>query len=452
MPWAAWLVTGLMVIGGATAAHGASRWGGPDGTALMAQLQEAIAPPGDGLAAPPTAQDALATLARFGSIRIDSLDGFNPENGVRGGRGTAQEPFLLEGFYADRLTIEDVEAHYVIRDAFIRETLRLDYTGAGAQVRSSTIGFFLTDTNRPHDAPHTWLDVRGNHMGAARIRHAGGIFADNVIGAPGAFDPNELALEVQGYNGLQVTRNTVHGPVEFRLHGHHYSPSFDEAWTPMHGHDHGDPATRYHEVRVHANAFLDASGRGVAISDRDHAANHATAKSAPDPRLNEAHEHHLRFVFEDNRIVGAGLVIEKANAEDAKHTGGITSILASRNDIRDPLAGVGIEVRGANQASVELVENRVAMSAGRVADSVGIMLRGAQGGHLFVQGGEIQGFEQGVRAAKLDADVDWGVDGVRFVDVEQGVWWDRSVKRPPQGDSGAAPPAAPAAPAPHAGH
>ena len=64
-------------------------------------------------------------------IHIDSNDQFTPENGVTGGNGTVNNPYLIENwvFTSDdsgqTIVIVDTTAYFIIRNCPIRGTSRI---------------------------------------------------------------------------------------------------------------------------------------------------------------------------------------------------------------------------------------------------------------------------------------------------------------------------------------
>lgn len=413
----------------------------------MVGLQATSAPAGGAMAAmpgmdsstapsagaPPTREDALRGLERLGPIVITSLAGFSPAHGVRGGHGTAEDPFLLADFFAPSLAIRNVSAAFIIRHVYVDGALQLAWTGPGAVVERSTIGFLDVNPNTRHTAPATWFDVHGNRIGNARLRHAGGTFEGNDVGATEPLSAEQLALEVQGYDGLRVDNDTVRGPVEIRLHGHHFSDSFADAWLPMDTMD-GRAEDRYHALRVEDNTFQDPSGHGVVISDRAHAANDRTAASEPDPALNGTHRHFTDILFAGNRVLGAGIVVEQPNARDPHHeAGGSTTITLRGNVVQDPLGGTGILVKDARNATLVLDGNVVGFAQPGVAGSAGVLLQGVTGGSVQVAGGRMVNLADGVRAEHVAAGSPWSVQGVQFDHVEHEVYWDGTDRTPPGG-------------------
>ncbi|MHB8606029.1 MAG: hypothetical protein ACYDCK_12325 [Thermoplasmatota archaeon] len=398
---------------------------------MMIDPEPANAPTGVTNSSAPTIDDALHHLERHGPIVITSLAAFSPINGVRSGNGSPSNPFVISDIYAPELIVRDVAASYTIRHVYVSGTLGLDWTGPGARVESSFAGFLETNTNTKHHAPATWADIVGDQFGAVRLRHAGGTLTGDSIGPGTADAPEFLSLEVQGYNGLLVANDTVRGPVEFRLHGHHFAGSFADAWMPMDMM--GTNATnRYVAISIENNTFIDPSGRGVAISDRAHAANDRTANSEPDPSLNAPHRHFTEIRFIENTIEGAPIVIEDPNARDPRHLpGGETTILLEGNTVKNPLRGFGILIENAHDTNMTLLNNDVFFTGARIPDSTGILVRGRDGGSLAASGGMLMNLDYGVRAERVARDSPWSVRDVAFHDVTHPIWWDDTVATPP---------------------
>jgi len=52
-------------------------------------------------------------------ITIDGNGDFIPENGVTGGSGTEEDPFIIEGWRMKRIYIFDTTAYFIIRNCFM---------------------------------------------------------------------------------------------------------------------------------------------------------------------------------------------------------------------------------------------------------------------------------------------------------------------------------------------
>jgi hypothetical protein len=395
----------------------------------LARPVDARAPP-DGSGAWPSQADALHALERHGAILLRASADFSPANGVRSGAGTPADPYLVEDVFATSLTIRDLNVSVELRHDYVSGALTLDWTGPTARLVDSYVGTLVTNTNRPHHAEATWLDVVGSRIGGAVLRHAGGDVVESVIGPDGPSDPGALALNVEGYDGLRLANDTVRGPVELRLHGHHFSGSFADAWMPMDMP--GNATDRYDALSVVDDVFVDPTGRGVDVSDRDHAANDRTASSDPDPALNLPHRHFTDVQFDRDTIEGAGLLVEDANASDPHHLpGGSTHVHVGDLAVVDPLNGVAVRIAQNMGADVAIEGGSLRMT-GRVAGSVGVLVDGMTRGSVDVRGVTIQGFDVGVQARHVGKNASWSVQDETFLADGRDVDWDSTVRAAPQ--------------------
>src|SRR5688572_22672954 len=74
-----------------------------------------------------------AASVNDGNVVISNNEGFTPENGVRSGKGTKQDPYVIEGWDISRLEIHDTSKYVVIRNNIIN-SLTLNWIGRGVKV------------------------------------------------------------------------------------------------------------------------------------------------------------------------------------------------------------------------------------------------------------------------------------------------------------------------------
>lgn len=101
------------------------------------------------LSVPPTSavsslDPAPAYELRFGAIQIHSNAEFTEENGVTDGNGTWHDPFIIEGWeiyspLSHSIDIRSTDAHFVIRDVYIRQPFRSEDAIHFVSVQNGTI-------------------------------------------------------------------------------------------------------------------------------------------------------------------------------------------------------------------------------------------------------------------------------------------------------------------------
>lgn len=239
----------------------------------------------------PTLVDALTNLERRSRILIDSDAGFNPANGVRGGTGAPEDPFVISGWHVDVVLLRDTTAAYEIKENFIGDILILDWTGAHGLVHHNHVANLRTNRNVERVGDPTAALIENNLiLRVEELRHFDGVLRNNTIGrepllgvAP-SLGPR-VVLNIAGLNGAGIHDNLVWGGVDMKLHGHHHADAHG-----AHSHNHGqadaaraDARAEDHQVRyidfLFSGNVIRGNGFGLRYNDLDHAADDRTAAS-----------------------------------------------------------------------------------------------------------------------------------------------------------------------------
>ncbi|HEX2057396.1 MAG TPA: hypothetical protein VHI71_03420 [Actinomycetota bacterium] len=397
------------------------------------------------------------------SIFIDELKDFNPANGVRAGSGTASDPFVISNWDVSRIEIRDTDAHVVIRDNLVRNTLTLDWIGGGIEVRNNTVGDLRVNQNRKRTGDPTSGVIEHNTFGiVGQLRHFDGIFQNNVVGKKDSmnvpFFTDTRAVNFDGFNGSIFRNNTIYGYMDARLHGHHHSSGFDEdshyhGAAPAAHADHGemDHTVRYHQVHIYDNKIYADHYYALAYLDTAHAANDRTAASETEKTLNDPHIHYTRVFMHDNELVGAGLYVDIFNAKDQLHTRGTARGLFEISDnkiVLHPTEDVtqrfyarnGIDVYRAVDVTLRILDNTVTgpeagdalSSLTGEADVAGINMWTLDKSDILLSGNAVTRAAYGIKASDFSKTVNWTIAELATNDVDQDVYWDSSVENPPQ--------------------
>ncbi|HEX2195795.1 MAG TPA: hypothetical protein VHJ76_02620 [Actinomycetota bacterium] len=397
------------------------------------------------------------------SIFIDELKDFNPANGVRSGSGTASDPFVIANWDVSWIEIKDTDAHVVIRDNIVRNTLTLDWIGGGVEVRNNEVGDLRVNQNRKRTGDPTSGVIEHNTFGiVGQLRHFDGIFQNNVVGAKDSmsipFFSDNRAVNFDGFNGSIFRNNTIYGYMDARLHGHHHSSGFDES-SHYHGDapaahaDHGemDHSVRYHQVHIYGNKIYADWHYALAYLDTAHSANDRTAASETEKTLNDPHIHYTRVFMHDNELVGAGLYVDIFNAKDELHKKGTARGLVEVSDnkiVLHPTEDVtqrfsvrnGIDVYRAVDVTLRIFDNAITgPEAGDAlstltgeTDVAGINLWSLDKGDIFLSGNSVSKAAYGIKAADFSKTVNWTIEELSTTEVGQAVYWDSSVENPPR--------------------
>lgn len=396
---------------------------------------------------------------RHDGIFITDERDFNPANGVRSGSGTAADPYVISGWDTRYIFIKDTSSHVVITDNVVSD-LVIDWAGGGIHVHHNEVGDLRVNQNvkRTGDPTsgkivHNTFDVVG------QLRHFDGVFAHNVVGTKDDTSPWELlwrrrAVNFDGFNGAVFEDNVIYGYMDARLHGHHHSSSFSGD-----SHYHGgaaeheemvDHSKRYHQVWIRNNTIHATGGYALAYLDTAHAANDRTAASEREEDLNKPHVHHTRVNIQDNKLVGSGLLVDVFNAKDERHLRTARgSVLIEGNDItmvRDQMSPSfrqlhGITVQRAQDITLDVIGNHI---RGPQKDQMelpyaqwwdadtGILLSGLDDGLVRLYGNSVMDRSMAIQARDMSASVRWIIGSLSTKNVEHDVYWDRSVKNPPE--------------------
>lgn len=452
---------------------GTKRWlGGATVVCLVALYAVVAAAP---VGAVPQAPDDRPKQERD-SIYISADNEFNPANGVRSGSGTKADPFVISDWHVRTIHIHDTDRYVVIRDNVITNTLVLDWIGDRVTVVNNDVRDLRVNQNvrRTGDMTsgliaHNTFDVVG------QLRHWDGVFAHNVVGAPGGTSMDDLpffqneAVNFDGFNGGRFHHNTVYGFVNMTLHGHHHSSGFgthshNHSYTApteegheghghaankdkAHDHDDMDHTKRYHQVFVSHNKIYAGAPYALRYTDQNHQANDRTANSEKNPALNQPHVHHTRVYLTDNQLYGAGIAVDIFNADDERHTAtkrgmvhianNVISLERTRNDLFSSLHG--ISVNDATDIDLHITGNSIKQAAADT-DSVtrshewdaGIWLGRFDIGDLKIHANSVTDMAYGVFARDLTKSVYWSVTALKTTRVGQELYYDNSVANQPE--------------------
>jgi hypothetical protein len=396
------------------------------------------------------------------SIFIDELKDFNPANGVRSGSGTAADPFVISDWNVSWVEIKDTDAHVVIKDNVITDSLTLDWIGGGIEVRNNEVGDLRVNQNRARTGDPTSGVIENNKFGVVgQLRHFDGIFQNNVVGTKDGmnlpFITDTRAVNFDGFNGSIFRNNTIYGYMDARLHGHHHSSGFAEEShyhgdAPAKHEDHGtmDHTVRYHQVHIYGNKIFADHFYALAYLDTNHAGNDRTAASETEKTLNDPHVHYTKVFMHDNQLVGAGLYVDVFNAKDELHkttARGLVEIsdnkivLHRSEDVTQRFSSRnGIDVAQAQDITLRILDNTI--TGPGAADAVtemmgteavaGINLWSVDKGDLFLSGNSVSKATYGVRAYDFTKTVNWTIEELVATDVDQDVYWDSTVENPPR--------------------
>lgn len=424
------------------------------------------------LALPATAA-ADAREQRNQSIRITKDAQFTTDNGVRFGSGTKADPYVISGWDVFEVHLADTSKHVVIRDNTIQRLI-LNWNGDRLKVVHNDIGDMRVNQNVKRTGDPTTGLIAHNKFGVVgQLRHFDGVFAHNVVGAPTESFPffgSNRAVNFDGFHGARFFDNVLYGYLEVRLHGHHHGSNYDAA-SHYHGsapeqeghegHGHAqegthememvDHSTRYHKVHVYDNTIHADGPYALIYTDSNHAGNDRTATSETNKELNKPHEHFTKVFLTDNKLRGAGLVVDIFNAEDERHTNtnrGLVEI--ARNNIslsrdddslpwdqRDGISigrVVDLDLRiVGNDIAYEPAEDMIGAALEEHVYDIGISLQDVDKADVVIARNSVADMFYGVSASRMTESVQWTITGLETNGVSEPVAYDDSVKNRPRG-------------------
>jgi hypothetical protein len=383
------------------------------------------------------------------NIHIASNDDFDLAHGVRSGRGTKADPYVISGLELQRLHIENTSKYVNIHSNTVAGQMVLDWIGDRAKVHYNRIGDLRVNRNVPRTGLPTSGSIVHNSFGiVGQLRHWDGLFAHNRVGSRDALTAR--AVNFDGFNGAHFMHNKIYGFMDARLHGHHHSSQFGEP-SHMHAGHHShemDHSHRYHQVAITHNAIYANHEYALAYLDTGHAGNDRTAASETEKSLNDPHIHFTRMYLDSNRLVGAGIRIDVFNAQDAHHTKTSRGLAAVRwNDVflaRDDFFSGrnlhGIEVRNARDISLRIEGNLIRGKDVKKGNMLaflenwdkhaGVFLHNVDDGSILVARNRVENRVYGVRAEAFTPRVRWKVDDLVTKNVDDAVYYQNVPNKP----------------------
>lgn len=393
----------------------------------------------------PTRLEAPGRLDSISSIEIGSDDAFTPANGVRGGSGTLDDPYVISGWSVGVIYIHDTTKAFEIKENFVSKILILDWTGQGGYVHHNYLANMRTNRNVERVGDPTAAVFENNTiLQVEELRHFDGVMRNNTIGQP---DPvlrllqPDVVLNIAGLNGAGIHDNAIFGGVDMKIHGHHHSDAAGE-----HSHNHGQPdavqdedhdedhQVRYVDFEFYRNTITD-DGFGLRYNDLDHAGDDRLATSEQEPDLEKPHTHYTRIALVDNVIDGATLRLATVNALDERHVGGERAVVEVRgNRIVEPLAGDGLVLQDVTNAFVDIRDNEVGRGDLPLSGTSAIFLTRFHNSTVSVGGNQLGAYKYGVRASQFSNTTTWSVRDNDAPGVEFPVYWDDTVANAPEGE------------------
>jgi hypothetical protein len=393
---------------------------------------------------------AMTKLQRRTAITIGNDSQWNPANGVRGGSGTYEDPFVISGWYVDTILIKDTSRAFELKENYVSNILVLDWTGDGGYVHHNHLENMRTNRNVARTGDPSATVIENNDiLRVEQLRHFDGEVRNNTIGQPGLTHilQRDVIFDIAGLNGAGIHDNVIYGGVDMKLHGHHHA---DHDGGASHNHGTGvhddmdDHQVRYIDFEFYRNRIVD-DGFGLRYNDLNHAGDDRTATSEQEPDLEKPHVHHTTIRLHDNVIDGATLRVAVVNAQDERHVPGESAVLElADNQVLEPAAGDGIFVQVVRDALVLVHGNVVEKGPLQLQGTSGIRLAGFSNSTIVVGGNTIGDYVYGIRASGFDALTRWTVLPNDAPGVDYPVYWDSSVANAPEG--------AGAPEAPHEGH
>ena len=407
------------------------------------------------ISAPPAA--AEDEFKPRGDIIIKNDDHFDAAHGVVSGSGSPTDPYVIEGWQVRRIELADTDSAVVIRDNAITSQLILNWNGPYLTVVNNRVNDLRVNQNVKRTGAATGGLIADNSFGlVGQLRHFDGVFENNTV-KPGAgfFDPLPLfgpgdAVTFDGFNGAIFRNNTIYGPLDVKLHGHHHGSDFG---APSHqhaaGHNHHmdmDHTKRYHRVLVKNNTIHSTGAYALRWTDNNHSGDDRTAPSEQNEELNKPHEHWTRVALVGNKLIGSGLSVQIFNADDRNHLGTNRGSMSIRDNVitleradLDMLdTRYGIQVWDATDLNLEIIGNQIiseieeSAASGMWQRTAGIELDQFDLADIYLADNQVSNTHFGIRASSFTESVHWAISGLTAENVEQDVYYDDSVSNAPE--------------------
>ncbi|MEX2457869.1 MAG: hypothetical protein WD770_02665 [Actinomycetota bacterium] len=407
-------------------------------------------------AAAPAASMAVEDRA---DILIERDTEFDAEHGVRSGRGTARDPYVISHWRMGNLRIHDTQSYFTIHHVEVGGTMVLDWTGRGLRLVDNLINDLRVNRNVARSGKATTgLIARNTFRVIGQLRHWDGVFERNTVGAVDTV--GNQAVNFDGFNGARFRNNTLYGTLDATLHGHHHGSGFGrashdhagEAMSEEHadhaGHGYApanvDHSRRYHEVWITGNTIQTTQPFALTYNDVAHAVNDRTNASETDPELEKPHQHFTRIHLIGNRLTG-GLAVTVFNQTDELHTRtnrGLVEIRGNRISVARQgfngwFAGPdGLVLSQVVHADVRVVGNVIQTGAAEGLGAVelfrdydqgaGIRLGTFDRARVYLYDNTVVARPYGISAAGFTESVRWWIRGLRTEDVATPVAYDEA--------------------------
>jgi hypothetical protein len=372
------------------------------------------------------------------NIQILQDADFNAEHGVTSGKGTKTDPYVFSGLELNALQISDTSKYFEIKKTHIAGPLVLNWNGDRAKVHYNSIGQLHVNQNVVRTGGPTSGSIVHNRIGKVnQLRHWDGLFAYNTVGAKNKLA--EQGVNFDGFNGAKFQHNTIYGFMDARLHGHHHSSSFGGESHMHTGHHHmaQDHTQRYHQVSVMYNKITTTHPYALAYLDTGHAGNDRTATSETNEALNGKHAHHTKVKFANNKLSGAGILVDVFNSNDENHVrtyNGRLDILKNTISLAKDafFSGKqlnGIEVRNATDVHTQVQGNRITgwkpngflSFLERWDTNAGILLQNVDKAHIYLVDNSVANRHFGIRSQNFTVTVSWVIDNLKTSNVKERV-------------------------------
>ena len=396
-------------------------------------------------------------LKERGDISITSDELFDAAHGVVSGSGTPRDPYVISGWQVRRLTLSDTSKAVLIQGNEITSQLVLNWNGPNVTVVDNKVGDLRVNQNVKRTGAATGGLIANNRFRiVGQLRHFDGIFEHNVVN-PGEdmfdpiFGPRE-AVQFDGFNGAIFRENTLYGPLDVKLHGHHHGSDYGDN---SHHHSHGahstdmpetDHSKRYHEVFVYGNTIHAIGSYALRYTDSNHRGDDRTAPSEQNEALNAPHKHWTKVHMFENRLIGSGLLVDIFNANDENHLSterGLVEIFDNvisleRADTDMLESRYGIEVWNAKDMELRIAGNKIVSGIEQNAlteswdRTTGIFLQDLDDADVYITDNDVSNTYYGVRASYFSESVDWWVSQLATRGVNEAVYYDESVSNKPR--------------------